>query len=945
MPERRRRERRRRSRASSGGQTNIFSRLGGLTPDFIENPVKTAIGGTFGFGGNLLGDVKDAVVGLPMGLVKMATDPIESVEAMAGSVWHTWSPLFKGDYQQFARQTYDHPLAPILDVATVFTLGAGTAARGAGALAKAGNTSTTVAKVAGLRTPKTRLLTDPTDAGRIDIAKPMSTRAGRRLVQETMVGLEPRLPQWYVKHRYERGYLVDMAHRANTRHFIQAEALKRGSEIEKAVAAGDQTYLSARLQAHAILEGGKALQDITELGRRARTAVVTHMHTNLRRHNRAYPKARAQNLLRSGHYSLIRDEAFMDTKHIAAIDKAGRAHANVARRWSNRSDKHAAEVSKWEAIRDRTAGEAARAERISAELEDVNRSLAAMYADGTLVTEPAKTARPPRRVIQEPNKRQAMTQSAQQIDRMERGIRQLEEQREIARNAAVLHEKAVTKLDNLNAVEKQWRDQIQAKYDEFEGLRNRATEDYLRYAGETYDRFEQVVNDFGRHATTRNFEHAAMDADGNYYIAPKHDAYNLAYEGGNSLKFIHKLIHHPTRIWKTAILGYTPRIVVNNGIGNWFLFAARELPSENGALAIYDAMRFSLPSKTAAAGEALFPKDHWLYRYFSDEIADSFGAGTMGVEGYQRQLSGVRGFLKRGFYPMTAAVSEKPLRAAALYKALRDMPEVKEAIRTAKAQGKSADYGIEQALRGANGQVLRDYAAQQSRRLGGDYITLNESEKFARDIIPFYLWNRHILKTTGNMLLDQPGRLAVGARLSDYGIEETEAMLGELPDFLKGALPLAALGLGDKPGRANIILTSSLNPFATVGELSESVNAFATGRGRRGAVFSQFNPFLTGALESATQTSLLTGKPSPREGGIWEDVFGRMIEGLPHVRIADALVSPDTETSPAGNDYMFKRDDLSPISSALGIGIRNLSLDSAGGGSGGGRRRRRRRRG
>src|SRR5687767_4220011 len=78
-----------------------------------------------GFIGNLVGDVRDAAVGLPMGVVDIFThNPVDTAKNIAGATWQTWSPLFHGHPLEFAESVYDHPLAPILDLATVFTLGA-----------------------------------------------------------------------------------------------------------------------------------------------------------------------------------------------------------------------------------------------------------------------------------------------------------------------------------------------------------------------------------------------------------------------------------------------------------------------------------------------------------------------------------------------------------------------------------------------------------------------------------------------------------------------------------------------------------------------------------------------------------------------------------------------------------------------------------------------------
>jgi hypothetical protein len=78
-------------------------------------------GGALGFVKNLVKDVGDAARGTPEGLVQLATHPVRTAENVGKQTWQDWSPLFHGHVGQFAHQVYDHPLAPMLDIATAFT--------------------------------------------------------------------------------------------------------------------------------------------------------------------------------------------------------------------------------------------------------------------------------------------------------------------------------------------------------------------------------------------------------------------------------------------------------------------------------------------------------------------------------------------------------------------------------------------------------------------------------------------------------------------------------------------------------------------------------------------------------------------------------------------------------------------------------------------------------
>ena len=200
--------------------------------------------GVFGLVKNLGNDIKGAVEGFPAGVVHFAEHPLGSVEQMGKATWSTWSPLFHGQFTKFGQGIYQHPLAPILDIASIFSLGVGTAARvGAGmdalgaasAEADAGLMAGTGAQVARamispryfapggqlakdaqilsentkagalglptkelapasnifhsaarLRLPTSKILEDPAMQGRMPIVKQMSENPARHMVQDVL---------------------------------------------------------------------------------------------------------------------------------------------------------------------------------------------------------------------------------------------------------------------------------------------------------------------------------------------------------------------------------------------------------------------------------------------------------------------------------------------------------------------------------------------------------------------------------------------------------------------------------------------------------------------------------------------------------------------------------------------------------------------------------------
>src|SRR5512146_3549770 len=99
--------------------------------------------GVLGFAQNLGEDIGSAVLGIGPGLVKSVEHPIGAAKAIGKSYAQTYGPLTHGDLGEFLHNLCEHPLGPILDVATVVTLGGAGAAKAGGALAKAGVVSKT----------------------------------------------------------------------------------------------------------------------------------------------------------------------------------------------------------------------------------------------------------------------------------------------------------------------------------------------------------------------------------------------------------------------------------------------------------------------------------------------------------------------------------------------------------------------------------------------------------------------------------------------------------------------------------------------------------------------------------------------------------------------------------------------------------------------------------
>jgi hypothetical protein len=128
-----------RSHSSSSSYSFGGSKGGSApSPGSVVNP-KTSKGSTHdgggiigeleGIGKNLAHDVKDTVTGFVPGVFQTIHHPIGTAEAIGADYKRRYSPLVHGDFGKFFHQVAQHPLAPLLDVATVATAGGGAAAK------------------------------------------------------------------------------------------------------------------------------------------------------------------------------------------------------------------------------------------------------------------------------------------------------------------------------------------------------------------------------------------------------------------------------------------------------------------------------------------------------------------------------------------------------------------------------------------------------------------------------------------------------------------------------------------------------------------------------------------------------------------------------------------------------------------------------------------------
>lgn len=417
--------------------------------------------------------------------------------------------------------------------------------------------------------------------------------------------------------------------------------------------------------------------------------------------------------------------------------------------------------------------------------------------------------------------------------------------------------------------------------------------------------------------TTRNPAEAKLGPNGKPLAVPKKLIDEVSRETAESTNFLAKVWRTPTKVWRGVVLG-TPRYFVNNMVGNSFMFVVN---NPTGFKHYLEATRI-VKGHHAAQQIADATPGHGV-KWMDEVFGNMYGHGF--VE-HVPDFKGPAKFEKK-WYGWVNRVTEERYRVAAVLQRVRRDPEIMQM----RKQGLS-EYDAVITKRRADPQWSQKIA-EDVDNIFGQYRYLNNAEKVVRDIVPFYGWSRAIARSTLNTFKDRPGRAYIGYLVGQQGIEETQKKLGEVPRFLKGAIPM-----GKKGDRERILTTQGLNPYQTPVELVQGVTAALGGPGRVGETLgSQTGPLPGTAIELLSGDRLLTGEPHGKSAqGLLLENFGLDPDrpGLPPLKLALAFARKDqpgtyrTKTGRQG-EKLYDPDRYNELLSQLGFPMKYMSKKTA----------------
>lgn len=337
--------------------------------------------------------------------------------------------------------------------------------------------------------------------------------------------------------------------------------------------------------------------------------------------------------------------------------------------------------------------------------------------------------------------------------------------------------------------------------------------------------------------------------NGGYFIAPSRTIKAATGEFTHSGDFVNTFVSKPLKVWRAAVLGLRPGFFTNNFVGNSLMYAVKT--GGNGALRdLLGAIKDEHGAKVAkeALDSAATPpalRKSLYQEFFPEQMQGTFGrtqspaTSAIGKAGGKVASAGraVTGVIPKA----TSAVAEAPFRKALVRHYIRTSPEFKQVYRSLPKQTRTFEQAARQILAGDKGPEFQRFVSKQLNNALGDYLNLGPAERnVLRNALPFYAWYKAIATTTAHLAVDTPLRANILGQLGQIGKQWSDQQLGEVPSFLRDAIPLGQAANGTR----EVLSTQSLNPYATLTQLGQAL-------GGNGDVSSVgLNPFVQGLLDS-----------------------------------------------------------------------------------------------
>lgn len=424
-------------------------------------------------------------------------------------------------------------------------------------------------------------------------------------------------------------------------------------------------------------------------------------------------------------------------------------------------------------------------------------------------------------------------------------------------------------------------------------------------------------------------------------------------EAANGLRALDVIYKQPTKLWKYLVLAQAPRYFVNNTVGNSLMLMASTRP-DRLVRGIYHAVAAVHGVKAAErsarkVGDTMGAEQTRLMgtAYHKWYAGPNAGPGTelarVGGRSAKSKLGrAVEPAIHRaaqGTYGVTEKVAYRATHMAGVNAAMMETPQFRKLFTQFRDAGKSRSTAFQMAFdRASEDPAVRGFVSKRAADWAGQYHHSTPLENAVRNIVPFYSWDRHALRFAREQALGRPGSTDVLTHMGAEGNLYTQKKLGNLPDFMQGAVPLGKHGgilgaiLGGVPaGREKLLLTNSLNPLSAA---AEDANALAALGGQQvgsksEALGFQINPIIAGAISSLTGQALGSGAPVHYKGGVIGGAATNTFGAVPFAKIIQSLIAPQPSTTSKGKPTLYTHDTRQQLQSLFGLSIRDASREAA----------------
>lgn len=359
-----------------------------------------------------------------------------------------------------------------------------------------------------------------------------------------------------------------------------------------------------------------------------------------------------------------------------------------------------------------------------------------------------------------------------------------------------------------------------------------------------------------------------------------------------------RLLNKPLSLWRALVLGGRIGFFTNNVVGNALLYAIHNAGPQ-GLAALFR--------------RTLTPEE--MAHYFPEQVQGTFG-GTQKVGGTIGRVTRKAGL---GVLPATQAVSEGFMRRSAVEAALRKNPAVKKIYRQMPKQTRDFKLAAKKAL---EDPLIQQEVTGKVNAALGDYLGLSQFERtVVRQLVPFYAWYRAIATITLKLAVDNPARANLLSKIGQIGSELTQQKIGPTESFLRGALPVGQ----PQDGFQKILTTQGINPFSTVPQEFGALGATVGlgGKDARRELLGSLNPFLAGILNTAAGQGNAFGGPAA-PGGFVGGMTVPLATGLPQWTLLQRAILGNQPGG--GKPTRYHYDRLAAILSFLGVPLKDLNL-------------------